>query len=175
MNSRNERGFTLVEMVLVVLLIGIIVAIAVPNLLSARRAAHEGRAVAHIRTLVDVQFLFYGSKNRFAIPGELFTENLLGSGSFQRNAPSSSGTPTSGASEAISDGFYDYSFRYTTDSQGFTLDVDPKVPLRGKYRWFRYRIHRTTAGGTVSGNMGVILWARPSVTSPPNSAYRVLQ
>ncbi|MCS6886250.1 MAG: prepilin-type N-terminal cleavage/methylation domain-containing protein [Acidobacteriota bacterium] len=169
------RGFSLVEMLLVVVLISIIAAIAVPNLLAARRAAHEGRAIAHIRTLVDVQFLFYSSKNRFAIPDELFTGNFLGAGSFQRNAPSASGTPTSGATEVLSDGFYDYSFRYTTDSQGFTLDVDPKPPLRGRYRWFRYRIHRTTAGGTVSGSMGVILWAMPSTAPPPNSAYRPLQ
>lgn len=52
---KSNKGFSLIELLIVVTIVGVISAIAIPNLLSSRRAANEASALSTMRIIASSQ------------------------------------------------------------------------------------------------------------------------
>jgi len=63
MKRLGKRGFTLVEIMIVVAIIALLAAIAIPNLLRARHNANEAAAIASLRTLSTAEESYRAAQN----------------------------------------------------------------------------------------------------------------
>ena len=68
---RSRHGFTLVEIMIVVAIISLLAAIAIPNLLRARHNANEAAAIAALRTISTACESFRSAQTPTAYPANL--------------------------------------------------------------------------------------------------------
>jgi prepilin-type N-terminal cleavage/methylation domain-containing protein len=71
MSKRLESGFSLIELLIVVVIIGIVAALAVPAFQKGYRSAENGSVFATMRSVSSTQVSFFAQKNRFARLPEL--------------------------------------------------------------------------------------------------------
>ena len=71
MNMNRQSGFSLIELLLVVVIIGVIAAMAVPAYQKGMWAAENGSAFGTLRSVASTQVSFYSQNNRFGRLDEL--------------------------------------------------------------------------------------------------------
>ena len=116
--KRNQKGFSLIELMIVIAIIGILIAVGVTGWKAATKAANEAAAVRTLRSIAEQQMLYYNTHQRsaFGTFDEMIKDNLLDS-RFAGSTP-------------IVDG-YVYTMkviaRSTNQQAGYVINADPQV------------------------------------------------
>src|ERR1700688_4711372 len=114
---KSNRGFSLLELLIVVAIILIIATIAIPSLLRSRQAAQESSAVAQVRTIntAEVTYLSSNQGSYGSIP-ELITAGLL--------------------DNRFTGSVFGYTYTVTASSTSYTAMAIPTSTNAGRYGYF---------------------------------------
>ena len=118
--KKNNKGFSLLELLIVVAIILIIATIAIPSLLRSRQAANESAAVANLRTVNTAQVTYLSSSGgNFGDLPALVAAGLLDS------------TFTSGGGVKAG-----YTFSVAAAGSVYTATATPTSPNTGRFGYF---------------------------------------
>lgn len=75
---KNQKGFTLVELVVVIAIIGILAGIAVPRFLDATASARGAKIVADMRTIQSAEMIYYAKNAKYPTAQNDFSDLVQG-------------------------------------------------------------------------------------------------
>jgi type IV pilus assembly protein PilA len=125
----KQKGFSLIELLIVVAIILIIAAIAIPNLLRARIAANESSAVASIRTINTAEISY---NSAYPTVGFAALSALAGTSCTPPNSTSACWIDTTLAAGTKSG----YSFHAVASGGSYTAWTNPVTPNQSGNRSF---------------------------------------
>src|SRR5262245_10901020 len=115
---KDPRGFSLLELLIVVAIILIIATIAIPNLMRSHQAADEAAAVATLKTINTTQVTYLSSSGgNYGTLADLVTAGLLDS--------RFSGASVSG-----------YTFTVTASGSNYTVTAVPTSANSGRFAYY---------------------------------------
>jgi prepilin-type N-terminal cleavage/methylation domain-containing protein len=88
--KRQEHGFTLIELVVVLAILGILIALAVPRYLGARKKAYKAEADNVLQEAKTLEWAYYQQYNLFDTSGNSI--GLVTPGNMYWNSPAVTGT-----------------------------------------------------------------------------------
>jgi len=131
---RKQKGFSLIELLIVVAIILIIAAIAIPNLLRARIAANESSAVSSVRTVNTAQITYNSSYSTVGFAGAL--SSLGGSSCAPPNSTSACLIDTQLASGTKSGYSFSLGGSAGTPNATYQMFASPIQPNQSGVRYF---------------------------------------
>ena len=135
MNRKDrQRGFSLIELLIVVAIILIIASIAIPNLLQARMSAQEASAVEAIKTINTAQISYVSAYPTVGYAGTL---SVLGGTSCAPPTPASACLIDSQLASGVKNG-YNFTITGVSGSPVATYQIvaSPTVPNQTGRRYF---------------------------------------
>ena len=118
---KNSKGFSLLELLIVVAIILIIATIAIPSLLRSRQAANESAAVANLRTINTAEVTYLSSSGgNFGDLGALVAAGLL-----DDTFIGTAARPKAG-----------YVYNITATNADYTATADPASPNTGRFGYY---------------------------------------
>ena len=73
----NRKGFTLIELMIVVVIIGILASIAIPKFTAVKEQANEASCRCNMHALANAEAIYYAYNSTYGLIGNLETSDIL--------------------------------------------------------------------------------------------------